>query len=190
MTDAPTLAATLAHPAGMSEAGNFRWALRIVSRTVHERERSVVTQVPGGARGYLVLTAAAQDPERSQLVLARRLRLDRSVLTAVLDVLEQADLVVRRPDAADRRARLVTVTPGGTAVLALVDDLYETVVDHLLRALDPSDAVTFRTLFGRIATTATDDPSELGATSGYGGSATAPAAAAGPVRARERAPFR
>jgi len=61
--------------------------------------------VPGGLRGYQVLVAVADGCPGTQLELGQQLGIDRSVMTNVLDVIEAAKLVERRPDPADRRAR-------------------------------------------------------------------------------------
>lgn len=49
--------------------------------------------------------------------LADRLRIARRSATSVVDELESRRLVQRRPDAADRRAVVVAVTPAGRALL-------------------------------------------------------------------------
>ena len=68
-----------------------------------------------GARGYLVLAVAGQGEPKSQLALAQHLGVDRTAMTYLLDDLEAAGLVERRPDPADRRARRVTLTDAGQA---------------------------------------------------------------------------
>src|ERR1700754_1167367 len=60
--------------------------------------------VPGAPRGYQVLSTAGRGEPRSQLALAQHLGVDRTVMTYLLDDLEGAGLVERRPDPSDRRA--------------------------------------------------------------------------------------
>jgi DNA-binding MarR family transcriptional regulator len=72
-----------------------------------------VRDVPGGMRGYLVLAAAASGCANNQLEVARRLGVDRSVMVGLLDNLERAGLVARRPNPTDRRERAIIVTPAG-----------------------------------------------------------------------------
>ena len=73
--------------------------------------------MPGGPRGYQVLASAAVEGPRTQLALAQQLGLDRTVMTYLLDDLQKAGLVERRPDPADRRARRVVLTDAGRARL-------------------------------------------------------------------------
>jgi DNA-binding MarR family transcriptional regulator len=65
-----------------------------------------------------VLSAAAHGTVGSQLALALHLGVDRTVMTYLLDDLEAAGLIERRPDPADRRARQVVATRQGTKLLA------------------------------------------------------------------------
>jgi DNA-binding transcriptional MocR family regulator len=59
------------------------------------------------------LDAAAHGAVGSQLALAQHLGIDRTVMTYLLDDLEAAGLIERRPDPADRRARRVVATQLG-----------------------------------------------------------------------------
>src|ERR1700728_3173079 len=80
------------------------WALGVLFRAYSKAANSAFADVPGGPRGYQVLTAVARSDPRSQLELANHLGLDRTVMTYLLDDLERAGLIERRPDPADRRA--------------------------------------------------------------------------------------
>lgn len=53
----------------------------------------------------------------SQLALPHCLVIDRTVMTRLVDDIERAGLVTRRPDQADRRVRQVLATPAGRAAL-------------------------------------------------------------------------
>ena len=79
------------------------WALGAVLRSYLNAAAGVVGAVPGGGRGYLVLDTAGRGEPKSQLALAQFLGVDRTMMTYLLDDLEQAGLVERRPDPADRR---------------------------------------------------------------------------------------
>jgi len=81
------------------------WALGTVTRSYLRTAAEAVADVPGGPRGYQVLSTAACGEASSQLAMAQRLGVDRTVMTYLLDDLEMAGLVERKPDPADRRAR-------------------------------------------------------------------------------------
>ena len=59
---------------------------------------------------------------QSQRELARRLHYDPSNINALADSLEARGLVERRPDASDRRFRLLALTPEGERLRATLED--------------------------------------------------------------------
>jgi DNA-binding MarR family transcriptional regulator len=63
-------------------------------------------------RGFLLLEAAS-GAARPQQALAAQVGLDKTTMVAAVDDLVAGGLVERRPDAADRRVRLVAVTDEG-----------------------------------------------------------------------------
>ena len=128
------------------------WALGAITRSYIRAAREAVADVPGGARGYLVLAAAGQGEPKSQLALAQHLGVDRTAMTYLLDDLEGAGLVERRPDPSDRRARRVTLTDAGLARLQQLKAGLRHVEDGLLGPLDDDDRAVLRTLLRRLAT--------------------------------------
>src|SRR3981081_1135633 len=98
--------------------------------------RAALTDLPGGPRGYQVLSAAGQGTVGSQLALGQHLGLARAGMTSLLDDLEEASLIERRPDPADRRARRVVATQLGTELLATLNDRLRAAESHLLPPLD------------------------------------------------------
>ncbi|WP_244173778.1 MarR family winged helix-turn-helix transcriptional regulator [Streptomyces recifensis] len=131
------------------------WAIRMVSTAFRRVATDSVADLPGGARGYLVLVALAGGNEPpSQLALAKEVSLDRTVMTYLLDDLEAHDLVTRKPDPRDRRARQVLITDTGRARLAQVRESLGAAEARLLTDLDPKDTEHLRTLLARVAQTA------------------------------------
>jgi DNA-binding MarR family transcriptional regulator len=113
-----------------------------------------VADLPGGPRGYQVLTAAAQGAVGSQLALAQHLGVDRTVMTYLLDDLEAARLIERRPDPADRRARRIVATKRGSELLGSLNDRLRAAEASLLAPLDPEARETFRAQVRLLATRA------------------------------------
>jgi DNA-binding MarR family transcriptional regulator len=130
------------------------WALGAVFRAYVKSAEAAVADLPGGPRGYQVLAAAAGDLHRSQLALAHQLGIDRTVMTYLLDDLERAGLVERRPDPADRRARRVTATERGRERAEQLERELRSCEDHVLAPLPEADRETFRALLQRLATAA------------------------------------
>src|ERR1700754_3487292 len=75
--------------------GDLGWTLGVVFRAYVKASNAVMAEVPGGHRGYQVLTAAASDAAPSQSALGVRLGIDRTVLTYLLDDMERAGVVAR-----------------------------------------------------------------------------------------------
>ncbi|WP_309114968.1 MarR family winged helix-turn-helix transcriptional regulator [Saccharothrix sp.] len=105
-------------------------------------------------RGQLVLTALTTEAlPRTQLALGAALGVDKTTLTAELDRLERAGLIIRNPDPTDRRVRFPAITDAGREVQAEVRKLHAAVETEFTATLDPSDRETLRTLLERLITT-------------------------------------
>ncbi len=87
----------------------------------------------------------------SGLALAQHLGVDRTVMTYLLDDLERAGLVERRPDPADRRARRILLTDAGRARLCELEAALRRAEDALLAPLDGQERQLLRGLLGRLA---------------------------------------
>jgi DNA-binding MarR family transcriptional regulator len=133
-------------------AGELGWGLAVVFRGYVKAADAVTEGLPGGHRGYQVLSAAALDEPGSQAALAGRLGIDRTVMTYLLDDLAEAGLVERRQDPCDRRTRLVVATEHGRGVLADLDKRFARAEQHMLGGLAPQDQAAFRHLLSRLAT--------------------------------------
>ncbi|MFC3689638.1 MarR family winged helix-turn-helix transcriptional regulator [Aquipuribacter hungaricus] len=132
------------------------WTLGVVLREYLRVTDGVVDDLPGGPRGYQLLAAAAQGQGRNQGALAARLGIDRTVLTYLVDDLEEAGLVLRRPDPVDRRSRLVEATEEGRRTLAGHEVAVARAEQHVLGALPAGDAETFRRLLRTLACSTAD----------------------------------
>jgi DNA-binding MarR family transcriptional regulator len=92
------------------------------------------------------LTAALASVERcgpltpSELAAAERVR--RPTITRVLARLEDAGLISRTPDPADRRSTLVAITPAGAALLAEGRTRKDAFLSERLDGLFPADRET------------------------------------------------
>ena len=128
------------------------WALGVVFRAYAKAANVAFSELPGGPRGYQVLATAARGQPGSQLALARHLGVDRTVMTYLLDDLEKAGLIERRPDPQDRRARQVVATPSGHQRLDQLDRRLQAAELHVLGGLDSeADRRAFRALLFQLA---------------------------------------
>ncbi|MCZ2811941.1 MarR family transcriptional regulator [Modestobacter sp. VKM Ac-2979] len=127
------------------------WAIGVVSRSYRRLAMAAVEQLPAGPRGYHLLCAVADGPPRSQLALARRLGIDKTVMTYLVDDLEKAGMVVRRPDPLDRRARQVTITANGFRALQRAREQVQDAESELLANLTAEAADVLRSVMARLA---------------------------------------
>ena len=131
--------------------GDLGWMLGVVFRAYIKASDHALRDLPGGPRGYQVLTAAAGEPPLNQGAIAEELGIDRTVLTYLIDDLEKLGLVARHPDPADRRSRLVVATDEGRATWRRLQDELRRVEAHVLSPLPTADAASFQALLRRLA---------------------------------------
>lgn len=143
----------------MSDAGDLAGMLNLLARTLQAQQGPVVDALPHGGRGYHVLTAVVHCEQPShQAALAAHLGIDRTVMTYLLDDLEDAGLVERRPNPSDRRQRQVVPTAAGIAAVGDLCQRVRAAEDAALSGLEPGERDTLRALLAR-ATGGTSIPS-------------------------------
>lgn len=139
------------------------WALGTLSRSYRKAVSLVTADLPGGPRGYQILALACGELAGTQLVLAQHLGVDRTVMTYLLDDMQRAGLVERRPDPADRRARRIVATRLGREREAETRRRLREAEESVLAGLGAAERDQFRTLLRRLAMYAeTVDPSAGG----------------------------
>jgi DNA-binding MarR family transcriptional regulator len=93
--------------------------------------------------GYIVLLALADEPIRTQAALADAIKADRTRIIDVLDGLQDRGLISRRPDPADRRARLLSLTEAGRRLRDAAQTSIQAREERLLAVLDADQRVAF-----------------------------------------------
>jgi DNA-binding MarR family transcriptional regulator len=153
---------------------------------VHHRMFRAVNDEMSGcglslARTKVLTRLGEQGPTR-QSVLASAFGLSPHSITDIVDALERLGLVERRPDATDRRAKLVAITKAGEGCLGVANATRERLLRQIFGALSEEDRVTFLRLLDALdeatmppAIPATDStantPDNTPATAGAGASA-------------------
>ncbi|MCA1703940.1 MAG: MarR family winged helix-turn-helix transcriptional regulator [Actinobacteria bacterium] len=112
--------------------------------------REAIEELGLRPRHYAVLDAIEGGGFASQQALGSRLSIDPTSLVALIDHLENAGLVERRRDLADRRRHVLTVTESGREVLRACRAATEEVEKPLLSALDPAEQVQLHQLLARL----------------------------------------
>jgi DNA-binding MarR family transcriptional regulator len=92
---------------------------------------------------YAVLRALRAHGELDQTTLAAAAAVDTSTLVLLLDRLARRGLLTRSPDPADRRRRLLRLTPEGAGFTDRLTERADAVNDHFLHRLDPADRARF-----------------------------------------------
>jgi DNA-binding MarR family transcriptional regulator len=106
---------------------------------------------------FAALQAVANQPGLDQRTLARLIGLDTSTVAGVVDRLEARGWMARSVSAADRRARLLALTPDGEATLAAVVPAMQRAQERILAPLPKAD----RKEFMRMLRTLVDANNEL-----------------------------
>ncbi|GIF50394.1 DNA-binding MarR family transcriptional regulator [Asanoa ferruginea] len=145
-------------PPPYAAGAQLGWALAVVKRVFYDQVADSVRDLPGGPRGYLMLAALSLGRRPSQLALANQLGLDRTVVTYLLDELEAAGLVERRPDPSDRRARQVLITDAGSVALTEYSNRVGEDERRLLAPLTAAEAAAFSSMITRVARAAQNGP--------------------------------
>ena len=99
---------------------------------------------------YGLLELLWERDEQSGAALSERLQLDSATMTGLLDRLERAELVVRRPDGADRRVNRVALTVQGRALRVPLDRAMDEVNANVVKQLGPEDAGRLRTMLAAL----------------------------------------
>ncbi len=120
-------------------------------RRVLEAETPLLAAYDVGMWDYAVLSALEAGPAQTQARLAVAIGRDKTRLIGSLDGLERRGLVVREPDPADRRNRVVALTPEGRALLARCRADVRAMEDDLLGDVPAQDRAAFLRTLLRIA---------------------------------------
>ncbi|MFC6092034.1 MarR family winged helix-turn-helix transcriptional regulator [Saccharothrix lopnurensis] len=129
----------LADRAACTGRSGLNWLLHRAAQKLGAAIQEAAARHDLTARGQLVLTAlcAEEDSRRTQLALGQALGLDKTTLTAELDRLERAGLIVREPHPNDRRVRVPVITDRGRSVQDEVAELHQRVEREFTAHLAP-----------------------------------------------------
>jgi DNA-binding MarR family transcriptional regulator len=111
-----------------------------------------------------------QGPTR-QSVLAADFECSPRSITDIVDGLERLGLAERRPDPADRRAKLVAITDAGQSALDIANVTRERLLTQIFGGLTEADRATLFRLLGRLD----DAVQQVTTTSAIQGAAAIPA---------------
>jgi MarR family transcriptional regulator, transcriptional regulator for hemolysin len=133
---------------------DLSFLLSHASHVLATRMSSAFAEIGITPREYCVL-AHAMDGQFTQIELAKLADLDKTTMLNTTDYLEREGYAERTPSPADRRARIITVTPAGAALVAAGHEIADRVHREVLEALPESQRHLFTDM---LATLVTDGP--------------------------------
>ncbi|MEU4766978.1 MarR family transcriptional regulator [Actinosynnema sp. NPDC023794] len=141
----------LAPSLGCTSRAGLNWLLHRAAQKLGTVAQEAAVRHGITTRGQIVLTAlASEEFQRTQLALGHALGVDKTTLTAELDRLERAGLIMRKPDPNDRRVRVPVITEQGRAVQREVEELHVQVEREFTAELSPEEARALHELLERL----------------------------------------
>jgi DNA-binding MarR family transcriptional regulator len=120
-----------------------------LARAMRRQFERAVAPLGLRARHLVALTHLKDYGPSPQQTLIDVLGLDASNLVALLNELEDADLIVRSRDRTDRRRGIIELSAEGERLLMEVDRALEAVDDEILSALSTDERATLNELLAR-----------------------------------------
>jgi DNA-binding MarR family transcriptional regulator len=102
---------------------------------------------------FAVLSEMEARPGVDQATLAGAVAYDRATLGGVVDRLEAKGFVARKVSVADRRARALTLTANGAALLTRAQPIVRALQDDILAGLDDGERTALRALLQKATDT-------------------------------------
>ncbi len=119
------------------------WTLGVILRRWHEQVEEAVAGLPHGPRGYQILSVVGHNSPPTQSGLAKHLNIDKTVMPYIIDALEGAGLIERRPDPSDRRVRRIVITPAGAKKLKQLEKKVRAAEDLVFHGVAPETRAVF-----------------------------------------------
>lgn len=130
---------------------------RLLRRAFDERVRETGVTAPQAR----LLLNLERYPGRNQTFYADRLEIEPITLCRMVDRMEEAGLVERRADPADRRARLLHLTARSRGKIARIRAALDGLIDTMLAGFDAQEQAVFMAMLERISTNLSASSQEL-----------------------------
>lgn len=123
-----------------------------VGRLIRQRFEAALSGVDCGltAAEARTLNMVRQLPDQRQAVLASILGIEPMTLVGHLDRLEQAGLIRRETDPADRRAKIIVLDDAAQAVLAKIDEALQQVRAEIGHGMSPEETAAAMRVLARV----------------------------------------
>jgi DNA-binding MarR family transcriptional regulator len=134
---------------GARSGAAFSLLISQLARGMRRRIEQAVAPLGLRPRELLALQHLRERGPSPQQTLVELLGVDATNLVAVLNHLEDAGLIERRRDRADRRRAIIELTPKGEQRLAGLDDALRQIDDEILTTLTSSERKTLHALLAQ-----------------------------------------
>ena len=101
---------------------------------------------------FAILNALMQRPGVDQVTLAQRVAFDAATIGSVIGRLEKKGWLRRQPDVADRRRKLLWLTPEGERAAGALKPLVEGAQQHILEPLSADEQKQLVALLSKLVT--------------------------------------
>ena len=125
-----------------------------VARTVSRAFAGALAEAGGSLPSWHVLLALKSGDPASQRDLAAAVGVSEATLTHHLNAMEAAGLLTRRRDPANRRARVVELTPDGEAAFARMRDAAAAFERRIGSSVGADELTALRAVLARLAAAA------------------------------------
>ncbi|MBA2675340.1 MarR family transcriptional regulator [Ramlibacter sp.] len=138
----------------MATAFDFRHAPGHLIRRAHQQAVAIFMEEAADFDAtpvqFAILNALTDDPGEDQVTLSRKVAFDAATFGSVIGRLEAKGWVRREPDAADRRRKLLWVTPQGAAVAQRMKRAVAKAQARILKPLSPREQQQLVVLLERL----------------------------------------
>ena len=134
---------------GASVRGASSLLIAQLARGTRRRVEQAVAPIGLRPRELLALQHLRERGPSAQQALAELIGIDATNLVAVLNRLDDAGLIERGRDRADRRRAIIAISPQGDRVLADLDKALHALDDEILATLTPAERQTLNTLLAK-----------------------------------------
>ena len=136
---------------GMDSSGMHLWLVLMKAyRTLERHARRSIEPLGLGSSDFAILELLLHRGQQPVNAIGRRVDLTSGSITSAVDRLEAQGLVVRTADAEDRRTRLVSLTPMGTARIREVFGVHKRAMEGATRGLTATERRTLITLIKKL----------------------------------------
>ena len=132
--------------------------LRRAYLTLHRAAQAQFAPLGMTVDQYVVLAVLADEDGITQSAIADRMASDANTITAMLRLLEQRDLIERRPSETDRRARQVLLTSAGKKMYEQLVQISAKLHNDINQTLAADEREQLFSMLDRLAQVGQRDP--------------------------------